>query len=202
MSTLTCNNPALSNDEIAKGSDITAIVVSCGGMGLLWALIYAYQTARISIAPGQGASTSLLSHEESVQNGQTVYDKVRFVSEKIAEGANAFLMREYSYIFGFMLFFSVVIILVIGGRDTWVNGVLTAIAFFVGGLTSLLSGYIGMKIAVFSNSRTCYAAVDGRHRPRRPRRPRHPRSRPADARRALALQGTARRWRRRSARPW
>ena len=34
------------------------------------------------------------------------------------------------------------------------NGLLTSIAFVVGGLTSILCGYIGMTIAVYSNART------------------------------------------------
>ena len=34
------------------------------------------------------------------------------------------------------------------------NGVLTSIAFVVGGLTSILCGYIGMTIAVYANART------------------------------------------------
>ena len=36
----------------------------------------------------------------------------------------------------------------------WSHGIATAIAFVVGGVTSILCGYIGMSIAVYSNART------------------------------------------------
>jgi len=36
----------------------------------------------------------------------------------------------------------------------------TMVAFIVGCVTSVASGYIGMKIATFANSRTAYSAVN------------------------------------------
>jgi Na+/H+-translocating membrane pyrophosphatase len=35
--------------------------------------------------------------------------------------------------------------------------------FFIGGCTSIVSGYIGMKIAVFSNARTTVSAIPDGH---------------------------------------
>ena len=40
----------------------------------------------------------------------------------------------------------------------WIRGILTSTSFIIGGLTSMLSGYIGMRIAVFSNVRTTIGA--------------------------------------------
>lgn len=36
----------------------------------------------------------------------------------------------------------------------------TVVAFVVGSVTSIAAGFIGMKVAVYSNSRTAYAAVN------------------------------------------
>ena len=36
----------------------------------------------------------------------------------------------------------------------WKNGIASAIAFVIGGSTSILCGYIGMSIAVYANART------------------------------------------------
>jgi inorganic pyrophosphatase len=47
-------------------------------------------------------------------------------------------------VFAIILFFAVDVI----GRPY------TTVAFLIGGLTSILSGYIGMRVAVFSNVRT------------------------------------------------
>ncbi len=40
----------------------------------------------------------------------------------------------------------------------WTEGGLTCIAFFVGAVTSILCGYLGMKTAVYANARTAVAA--------------------------------------------
>ncbi len=41
----------------------------------------------------------------------------------------------------------------------WAVGGFSMLAFLVGGITSIISGYIGMKVAVFSNARTTVSAI-------------------------------------------
>mmetsp|Transcript_368 Transcript_368/g.453 ORF Transcript_368/g.453 Transcript_368/m.453 type:complete len:798 (+) Transcript_368:222-2615(+) len=43
----------------------------------------------------------------------------------------------------------------------WSEGLFTTIAFVAGGITSIFSGYIGMKIAVYTNVRTAVCAQSG-----------------------------------------
>ena len=47
-----------------------------------------------------------------------------------------------------------------GGAE-WEEGGLTALSFAIGGLTSIVSGYIGMMVAVYSNARTALEARRG-----------------------------------------
>lgn len=53
---------------------------------------------------------------------------------------------------GFILVFSILLYLTAEPAD--VNFPYTTVSFIIGGLTSILSGYIGMKIAVYTNVRT------------------------------------------------
>ncbi len=78
--------------------------------------------------------------------------RVEEISGYIREGAMAFLKREYKIlaIFVFVLFF------VIGFAITWP----TALAFVLGATLSGSAGYIGMRGAVASNSRTATSAND------------------------------------------
>jgi len=80
-------------------------------------------------------------------------DRMKEISSYIAEGAMAFLSREYKTlaIFIVVLF----IILAIG-----IN-VLTAVCFLVGGIFSALTGFFGMRVATKANVRTASAAKDG-----------------------------------------
>ncbi len=78
----------------------------------------------------------------------------------IAEGAMAFLKQEYKYLAYFMIGFAIVIALLIDDQHTpdVREGIFTAIAFLFGAIISILSGYIGMKVATAGNARTTVSA--------------------------------------------
>jgi Inorganic H+ pyrophosphatase len=99
--------------------------------------------------------------------------------DAIAEGATSFLVTEYKYMGVFMAFFSVFIFVLLSSEDgfstAWhldkktgierapalYNGAFSTLAFFVGAATSILSGFLGMKIATFANARTALEARKG-----------------------------------------
>jgi len=81
-------------------------------------------------------------------------EKMREISEGIQEGAEAFLRREYSILAIFVAVVSVALGLVPG------LGWLVTLAFVFGAASSALAGWIGMSIAVRSNSRTAAAAIE------------------------------------------
>ena len=91
------------------------------------------------------------------------------VAGTIFEGAVAFIRRQYTTIF----LLAVVGSILIGALIAWVEtpevadvpsmaglpiGIMTGVAFFVGALCSMLSGIIGMFVAVRANVRTASAA--------------------------------------------
>ncbi|MBR4292463.1 MAG: sodium/proton-translocating pyrophosphatase, partial [Clostridia bacterium] len=80
------------------------------------------------------------------------------ISSKIRRGAMAYLKRQYKTV---SIFFAVMVVIL---------GVLAALgyltpfvpfAFLTGGLFSALSGFVGMNIATYANSRTANGAVGG-----------------------------------------
>src|SRR5918992_194332 len=83
------------------------------------------------------------------------------IAGRIFVGAAAFLRRQYSTIAILAVVVAVLIGLVVGffeREHQTTRGVITALAFLFGALLSGISGYIGMYIAVRSNSRTASAA--------------------------------------------
>ncbi|ETO10415.1 inorganic pyrophosphatase [Reticulomyxa filosa] len=78
------------------------------------------------------------------------------VYNAINKGAHAFLHEEYRFVSIFVGIFSLVILILLGAVDDWSDAAFTVIAFIVGAATSILSGYVGMKIGVFANARTAY----------------------------------------------
>jgi K(+)-stimulated pyrophosphate-energized sodium pump len=79
-------------------------------------------------------------------------DRMRQIASAIEEGAKAYLNRQ---ILSISLIAVLIFILLIYFKD-WA----TTLGFLIGGICSLLAGYIGMRIAVMANTRTAHAAAD------------------------------------------
>jgi len=101
-----------------------------------------------------------------------------FISTLITEGADSFLQQEYLYLGIFAAAFAVLLGLTvdyseINGRGTegktegyqqyfnpGTNFAYTSVAFLAGCFTSIVAGWIGMKIAVYTNSRTTFGCCE------------------------------------------
>ena len=102
------------------------------------------------------------------------------IQHAISVGATSFLMTEYKYLGAFMAAFAAVIFVSLGsvGRfstspepcpydaarrcsPALANAAFTAAAFLLGATTSVVSGYLGMRVATFANARTALEARRG-----------------------------------------
>ncbi|MES1912232.1 MAG: hypothetical protein MHM6MM_004543 [Cercozoa sp. M6MM] len=94
-------------------------------------------------------------------SSQSPMERVFAVYDAIQEGARSFLSAELKYMTLFVVVFGVIIAVVIGLSTQSIERALgVACAFAVGSGTSMLAGYIGMRVAVFSNGRT---ALESKH---------------------------------------
>ncbi len=84
------------------------------------------------------------------------YEKLTRNSDKIAKGANTFLFTEYLYLLIFIAFFSLIIFF-FAEQKQWTA--FTTCAFLLGALTSILCGWIGMKVATSTNWRVACSAL-------------------------------------------
>ena len=76
----------------------------------------------------------------------------------IRDGAKAFLWAEYKICFIFIAVFGLIVFLLVGSGGSWTQGAFSFVSFAVGGTTSIVSGYIGMTVAVYANVRTTVSA--------------------------------------------
>lgn len=85
-------------------------------------------------------------------------DTMASISSKIRRGAMAYLKRQYKTV-GIFFIVMVIILVILALQDllTWY----VPFAFLSGGIFSGLSGFIGMKIATYANSRTANGAREG-----------------------------------------
>jgi K(+)-stimulated pyrophosphate-energized sodium pump len=80
-------------------------------------------------------------------------EKMREISKAIQEGAQAYLLRQYSYVAAIGVVIAVILIFVVSFK--------AAILFVIGAVLSGAAGYIGMNISVRANLRTAEAARGG-----------------------------------------
>ena len=81
-------------------------------------------------------------------------DRMKEISKYIADGAMAFLSRQYKSLGIFVVALFVILIFAPG------QGFKTAISFLVGAAFSVAAGYVGMKVATKANVRTANAAME------------------------------------------
>jgi len=85
--------------------------------------------------------------------------KVREISSAIHEGATAYLKRQYTTIWIFILIIAGFLAVPIAWQQPFRGA--ASVAYISGAISSTIAGYIGMHVAVRANSRTANAATSG-----------------------------------------
>ena len=101
----------------------------------LAALVLAYVYANQVLAAPQGS------------------DRMKEISASIADGANAFIRREYTWVAVFVAVLAVLISVLLDWGWPW-----GALAYVFGAGLSALAGFVGMRVATAANARTTEAA--------------------------------------------
>ena len=108
----------------------------------------------IYLAPVAGIIAVIFAFIKATQIGHSDAgnDKMKEISDAIAEGARAFLFAEYKI----LVIFVAILFVVLGVGIDW----LTAVFFIIGAVLSTLAGYVGMNVATKANVRTANAAKE------------------------------------------
>ncbi len=124
---------------------------------MIWALVQFLVISRIPVkSEGISDSTGLVSGS----NDEATTRRLTEIYNAIYEGAESFLRAEYIICAYFIAVFSVIIFVLVAWGTGWdlARGLFTALSFILGACTSIVSGYLGMKVAVYSNVRTTVSA--------------------------------------------
>jgi inorganic pyrophosphatase len=136
----------------------TALIFCAAVVGLLWAFIQFSIIAKIPVQSGGGSG----EQEGLISSGddEAISARLNEIYTAIYEGAESFLKAEYTVCFWFVLAFAILILVLVSWGTGWdmARGSMTAISFLLGAFTSMASGYLGMKVAVYSNVRTTVSA--------------------------------------------
>jgi H+-translocating diphosphatase len=142
---------------ITQAETSIAIIIACTAVGLFYAVYHAYQLSLVKLQASNRTGDNfnqLQDDNEKSTNDQKVALLLE-IGSYIERGANAFLFQEYIYIGLFVVFMAFVIFFAV---EDQLGQMWTTVAFLLGCATSILSGFIGMRVAVFSNYRCTYQA--------------------------------------------
>lgn len=105
--------------------------------------------------------------EKVTHSPRLILHRIQWIGDQITRGAISFLNQEYLYLGIFAAVFAIILGVTVDAyemsRDDApkTNFPYTAVAFLVGSGTSILAGYIGMRIAVYTNTRTTFQCCAG-----------------------------------------
>jgi len=177
---MSSSNYTLTPAEDISGVDgaVTAavllIVLSCV-IGICFAIFQAFIVSRVKIElEGEVGSedASLVNYDDQTAESpvETRVEKLHTISQAITLGAKSFLKAEYLICLLFVVVFGLILFFLLGSptkcgfsknEACWADAGFTLLAFVVGAFTSMISGYIGMMIAVYTNVRTTVSATKG-----------------------------------------
>lgn len=139
-------------------------------IGLLFGLFQVYALTRVKVGAvtSGGLDEPLKNREDFIdfneaegkpyhENWAAAVASLNHIGKCINEGATAFLVAEYQIIGIFVVVFCVIIALLV---EEELGQFWTTTAFVLGAATSVVSGFIGMKVAVYANKRTAYSATN------------------------------------------
>jgi inorganic pyrophosphatase len=147
---------------IVTGPEASAplLIIATGAIGVAFALILLKQVAAVKLeVPESGTAPGSGGIREANLKLKELYDA-------ITVGASSFLNAEYKMCAIFVAFVAPCMAALIawgskegdGAPWDWSTGTLSGVSFVVGALTSMVSGWIGMTVAVFSNARCTVGA--------------------------------------------
>lgn len=140
----------------------TFFILFCSLIAMAWA---GYQFKIITQTTLDDLSTIDMSSDRTyLKNGAAISTHSRELLKEtynnITEGAKSFLTAEYTICLQFVVAFSAVILVLISWGQGLAAGILTTGSFVIGAITSMVCGWIGMTVAVYSNARTTINAAN------------------------------------------
>jgi H(+)-translocating pyrophosphatase len=151
--------------SVISMTDIPYIVVIYGSclIALVWAAIQATEVNNIEVAKPTPSAEDDADTEPLNQKQAKTNKKLAEIGGKISDGANAFLFAEYKVMSIFTVLFAILIYVIVdvAGARSGTNVKYfpyATFAFVIGAFTSVVCGFLGMRIAVIANFRVTFKA--------------------------------------------
>jgi len=134
--------------------------------GLIWGIINIIEINKIQLDNSAGLCNDNEEDKEGNEwmpwTDEDVLALMIKTNSAIKDGADTFLLKEYTYLAIFCAVFGIILVCAVdmpwkaneAGQLNWFP--YTTAAFFIGAFTSMVCGLIGMKVATHTNVRVTY----------------------------------------------
>jgi len=135
----------------------SVVIIGCALLALVWAGLQFLVISRIRVKSASFDEGMSLCNDT---DQEATTERLKEIYEAIYDGAESFLRAEYAVCALFVVVFSIIIFALTAWATSWdtTRAFLTSLSFVLGAVTSMASGYLGMKVAVYSNVRTTVMA--------------------------------------------
>ena len=133
------------------------VILICSIVAILFGLYNVYRVLSVKVHDGTYSNRDDIELQPAgdARSELQVEAEMSEIAKLIQDGASTFLKEEYFYTVVFVMFFAVIIFFT---AEQEPGMPYTTVPFLLGALTSIISGYIGMQIAVRANVRTAKEA--------------------------------------------
>eukprot|EP00271_Cylindrocystis_brebissonii_P010222 TRINITY_DN26351_c0_g1_i1.p1 TRINITY_DN26351_c0_g1~~TRINITY_DN26351_c0_g1_i1.p1 ORF type:complete len:774 (+),score=132.97 TRINITY_DN26351_c0_g1_i1:95-2416(+) len=163
--------PSALSSSVLPAWAVNVFIPLAGIIGILFAFFQYSAVSKVKVRSAPRAHDGYQAVEDGVPDDSEVLNSVADIQDAISEGSNSFLFTQYKYLAVFMVGFSAIIFVFLSSSGdeafsaaSMANGAFTTIAFLLGAITSIVSGFLGMRIATYANARTTLEARFGINR--------------------------------------
>lgn len=130
-------------------------ILVCAIISIIFGLFNVWRILRVKVHSYRLGDIELQDTGAENPSTEAVEHQMNEIAKLIQDGASTFLREEYMYT-GIFIFFFAIVIFFAAEQEAFIP--YTTIPFILGAVTSIISGYIGMQIAVRANVRTAKEA--------------------------------------------
>jgi hypothetical protein len=181
-SPVTCYAVANATDQFFVWKIAPIFVLGCALFAVFWGLVNALIVKKVvtentaetkeiieKCIQAHGKSAQFYEknpHEEKQKNADEILQTLNDCGQIITKGAVSFLNKEYLYLTIWSFLFAIVLgctvdLLEMNNKEVKTDFPYTAVSYLIGSLTSIIAGYIGMRIAVYTNTRVTFQCALG-----------------------------------------
>jgi H(+)-translocating pyrophosphatase len=179
--TFSCTPHKTATAEYFQMEIAPIFVIGCGIFSVFWGTMAAILVRAVDMDKTDFIEACLKQYakgeeyyitnpeEHKPESAEFILSQIKLVGTKITDGAKSFLFKEYIYLFIWSLAFSVVLAVTVDSLEmadeqSPTDFPYTATSYLVGSITSIIAGYIGMRIAVYTNTRVTFQCCEKVHK--------------------------------------